>query len=43
MAERQRHYEFADDLRMGNEWFQPSPKLIAHIAGIRRTHMGSAA
>ena len=29
--EAQRHREFAADLRRRNEWFAPSPALLAHI------------
>ncbi len=32
--EAQRHQEFADDLRMGREWFAPSARLLAHIAAV---------
>lgn len=33
--ERQRHREFADDLLDRNEWFRPSPRLLAHIRKIK--------
>lgn len=36
VLEKQRHAQFANDLRHGNEWFHPSPALLAHINRLRQ-------
>lgn len=38
-VEKQRHLQFADDLRHGNEWFAPSDSLIEHIDRVREARV----